>query len=316
MRTLYPAIQPYTSEQLAVDNLHTLYVEQCGDPDGIPVVFLHGGPGAGCEAMHRRFFDPERYRIVLFDQRGCGKSTPHAELTDNTTQHLIADVEAIRQHLDIQRWVVFGGSWGSTLALAYAQEHPQNVLGLILRGIFLARKRDIDWFYQDGASRLFPDVWEHFVEPIPVAERDDLVTAYHQRLTSENELERLRVAKAWATWEASTLSLERKAGVVSHFTNAHTALSLARIEAHYFVNDCFLQPDQLLTNIDQIRPIPATIVQGRQDVITPVDGAWALYRAWPEAELHIVSPAGHAAGEALITDALVTATDSLLKQLT
>jgi proline iminopeptidase len=236
MQTLYPPIQPYTSYQLPVDGTHTLYIEECGNLDGIPVVFLHGGPGAGCEPLHRRFFDPEIYRIVLFDQRGCGKSIPHAELRDNTTWHLVADIEAIRNHLNIERWLLFGGSWGSTLALAYAQKHPGRVLGMILRGIFLGRERDVRWFYQDGASRLFPDAWESFIDPIPQNEHDDLLQAYHQRLTGTDELERLRLARSWSTWEATTLNLERKPSVVEHFAEAHMALSLARIEAHYFVS--------------------------------------------------------------------------------
>jgi proline iminopeptidase len=315
MQTLYPPIQPYTSYQLPVDGTHTLYIEECGNLDGIPVVFLHGGPGAGCEPLHRRFFDPEIYRIVLFDQRGCGKSIPHAELRDNTTWHLVADIEAIRNHLNIERWLLFGGSWGSTLALAYAQKHPGRVLGMILRGIFLGRERDVRWFYQDGASRLFPDAWESFIDPIPQNEHDDLLQAYHQRLTGTDELERLRLARSWSTWEATTLNLERKPSVVEHFAEAHMALSLARIEAHYFVNHCFLQPDQLLHNSHLLESIPGVIVQGRYDVITPVDGAWALSRVWREAELQIVSPAGHAASEPAIVDALVSATRSFASQL-
>ena len=240
MQSLYPSIQPYTQQHIAVDSIHTLYVEECGNPDGPPVVFLHGGPGSGCDAMHRRFFDPEQYRIVLFDQRGCGQSTPHAELVDNTTWHLVADMEIIREKLGIQRWVLFGGSWGSTLALAYAETHPQRVLGMILRGIFLARQRDLCWFYQDGANRLFPDQWEHFLAPIPVAEQGALIQAYYHRLTGSDELERLRVARAWSSWEGVTLTLERNQQVVDSFADAHKALSLARIEAHYFINNCFL----------------------------------------------------------------------------
>ena len=316
MRTLYPPIQPFATHEIAVDQTHTLYVEQCGQPKGLPVIFLHGGPGAGCESMHRRFFDPEKYHVILFDQRGCGKSQPHAELANNTTAHLIDDIETLREHFNLSRWVVFGGSWGSTLGLAYAQAHPQRVLGLVLRGIFLGRPRDIKWFYQEGAGRLFPDLWEQFLEPIPEHERHDLLYAYYRRLTGGDELERLRVAKAWAAWEGATLSLERKINVIEHFTEAHMALSLARIEAHYFVNDCFLQTDQLLREAQTIADIPGYIVQGRYDVITPVEGAWILHRAWPRAELRIVSPAGHAAGEPAIVDALVTATDALTTQLT
>ena len=316
MRTLFPPIQPYDSEYLDVGAGHTLYLEQCGNPDGLPVVFLHGGPGAGCETLHRRFFDPEVYRVVLFDQRGCGKSTPHAELTGNTTWDLVADIEVIRRKLGIARWAVFGGSWGSTLALAYAQTHSEQVLGLILRGIFLGRERDVYWFYQDGASRLFPDAWAEFLEPIPEAERSDLVQAYYQRLTGADELERLRVAKVWSTWEGNTLSINRQPNLTRHYSGTHTALSLARIEAHYFVNQCFFEPNQLLRDAGLLRDIPGVIVQGRYDVITPVDGAWALYQAWPTAELKIVSPAGHAASEPAIVDALVTATVELAARLT
>ena len=315
MRVLFPDIKPYASQRLAVDDLHTLQVEECGDPDGLPVLFLHGGPGAGCEPMHRRFFDPQRYRIVLFDQRGCGQSTPHAELRDNTTWHGVADIEKLRKHLKIDRWVVFGGSWGSTLALAYAQTHPDRVRGLILRGIFLCRDRDLAWFYQEGASRLFPDLWEHFLAPIPAAERNDLVQAYYRRLTSTNELERLRVAKAWSVWEGSTLTLESNTALVDHFGEARRALGLARIECHYFVNHCFMEPDQLLRNAGRLRDIPGVIVHGRYDVICPLDNAWALHRAWPEAELRIIGAAGHAASEPGIVDALITATQSFADRL-
>jgi len=315
MRVLFPDIKPYASQRLAVDAQHTLYLEECGVPDGLPVLFLHGGPGAGCEPLHRRFFDPQRYRMVLFDQRGCGHSTPHAELRDNTTGHLVADIEKLREHLGIDRWVVFGGSWGSTLALAYAETCPERVLGLILRGIFLCRKADIYWFYQSGANRLFPDLWEHFLGPIPAAERSDLLRAYHRRLTGANELERLRAAKAWATWEGATLTLESNPVLIEQFGEARRALGLARIECHYFVNHCFLEPDQLLRDAGRLRGIPGVIVHGRYDVICPLDNAWALHRAWPEAELRIVTPAGHAASEPGIVDALVTATQSFADRL-
>lgn len=314
MQTLYPSIQPYSHEMLAVDDLHTLYLEQCGNPDGVPVVFLHGGPGAGCEPMHRRFFDPEVYRIILFDQRGSGRSTPHAELTDNTTQHLVGDIETIRQHLAIEQWLLFGGSWGSTLALAYAETHPEQVLGMILRGIFLGRRRDFAWFLQDGANHLFPDTWERFLEPIPAAEQNDLINAYYKRLTGDDELERLRVAKNWAAWEGSALTLERNPGPTDNFGSAHKALSLARTEAHYAINDCFLEPNQLLRDADRLQNIPGHIVHGRYDVITPLDNAWALHKAWPKAELRIIGNAGHAAGEPGTIDALITATRTLATQ--
>jgi proline iminopeptidase len=316
MQTLYPSIQPYQTHELPVDGRHTLYVEECGNPDGLPVVFLHGGPGGGCEPMHRRFFDPLLYRIVLFDQRGCGRSTPHAELEDNTTAHLIDDMEAIRALLGIERWVVFGGSWGSTLALAYAQAHPEQVLGLVLRGIFLGRPREVRWLYQDGANRLFPDAWESFVELIPELERGDLLSAYHRRLTGDDELERLRVARHWSTWEGTLLTLERHSEVVDSFAEAHKALSLARIEAHYFMHDCFLEPDQLLRDAHRLEDTPGFIVHGRYDVITTLDSAWYLHRVWPGSELRIVGAAGHAASEPGIVDALVTATRTLAARLT
>lgn len=314
MRILFPDIKPYATHHLAVDDLHTLYVEECGVPYGLPVLFLHGGPGAGCELMHRRFFDPLRYRIVLFDQRGSGQSSPHAELRDNTTWHLVADIEKLREHLGIDRWLVFGGSWGSTLALAYAETHPERVQGLILRGVFLCRDQDIHWFYQEGTSRLFPDLWQHFIAPIPAAERGDMVQAYYQRLTSANELERLRAAKAWATWEGSTLTLEHHPHIVDQFSEAHRALSLARIECHYFINHCFMESDQLLHNADRLRGIPGVIIHGRYDVICPLDNAWALQQVWPGAELRIVPTAGHAASEPGIVDALVYATERFADQ--
>lgn len=315
MLTLYPAIQPYAVRRLAVDGGHTLYIEECGAADGLPVLFLHGGPGAGCEPVHRRFFDPEIYRIVLFDQRGCGRSTPHAGLNANTTRHLVSDIEAIRSELNIERWVVFGGSWGATLALAYAQAYPERVLGLILRGIFLGREQDIQWFYRDGARHLFPDVWENFIEPIPENERDDLVRAYYRRLTGCDELERLRAARAWALWEGSTMALQHDSRVLDQFSSAHTALSLARIEAHYFVNSCFLEPDQLLLGCGNLKGIRGVIVHGRYDVITPLSSAWALAGAWQEADLHIVGGAGHSASEPGNIDALINATRNIAAQV-
>ena len=308
MYELYPDIKPFTVQRLAVDELHTLHVEECGNPHGLPVLFLHGGPGAGCESVHRRFFDPTLYHIVLFDQRGCGQSTPYAELSNNTTWHLVADIETIRQQLGIERWVVFGGSWGSTLGLAYAETHSERVLGLILRGIFLCRPQDIRWFYQEGTSRLFPDAWEHYLAPIPVAERGDLLQAYYRRLTGDDELERLRVAKSWSIWEGSTLTLEYDPAVVDRFAKVHRALSMARIEAHYFVHHTFLEPDQLLRDAHRLKDIPGVIVHGRYDVICPLDGAWALHKVWPDSELHIIPTAGHAATEPGIAAALVEAT--------
>jgi proline iminopeptidase len=279
------------------------------------VLFLHGGPGSGCEPYHRRFFDPARYRIVLFDQRGCGRSTPHAELQGNTTGALVADIEAIREHLGIGRWLVFGGSWGSTLALAYGQAHPQRVTGLILRGIFLCREREIHWFYQEGAGRIFPDYWQDFLAPIPEAERGDLVAAYYRRLTGDNELARLAAAKAWSIWEGRSASLLPNESIVSHVGSPHTALSMARIECHYFVNRAFLEPDQLLREMPRIAHIPGLIVHGRYDLICPLESAWELHRAWPGSELQIVPDAGHAASEPGIRAALVAATDRFAERL-
>lgn len=311
----YPAIKPYVTHSLTVDALHTLYVEECGNPDGLPVVFLHGGPGAGCEPWHRRFFDPEVYRVVLFDQRGCGRSTPHAELRDNTTPHLVADIERIRAHLGIERWAVFGGSWGSTLALVYAETHPERVLGLILRGIFLCRPAEIRWFYQEGASWLFPDYWEEYLRPIPAEERDDLVVAYHRRLTGEDEIARIAAAKAWSRWEGKTSNLLPRKEVVDHFSEPYTALSLARIECHYFMNDSFLEPDQILRDAHRLADIPGVIVHGRYDAVCPLRNAWELHQAWPRAELRVIPDAGHSALEPGTVDALVRATVDLSKRL-
>lgn len=316
MRSLYPPIQPYHSQTISVEPPHQLYVEECGSVKGLPVVFLHGGPGAGCEPFHRQFFDPEKYRIVLFDQRGCGHSTPHAELQGNNTQALIDDMETIRETLGIDKWVIFGGSWGSTLALAYAQTHPQRVLGLILRGIFLCRQKEIDWFYQEGASRLFPDVWEKFLEPIPAAERDSMVSAYYKRLTSDDEFTRMQAARAWSLWEGRTATLISSQKVLDHFGSAHTALSLARIECHYFMHQTFLRENQLIEEIDKLADIPGIIVQGRYDVICPMESAWQLHKSWPGSILQIIPDAGHSATEPGIVNALVKATDDMHHDLT
>lgn len=315
MRTLYPNIKPYAEHRLAVDNGHDLYLEESGNPNGIPVVFLHGGPGAGSDAWQRCFFDPQRYRIVLFDQRGSGRSTPHASLEGNTTQALVADIEAIRTHLGIERWLVFGGSWGSTLGLVYAQTHAQRVLGLVLRGIFLCRRREIHWFYQNGASYLFPDYWQDYVAPIPLEERDDLLSAYYRRLTGNDELQRLRAAKAWSLWEGRTSTLLPNQRVQAHFSDPHTALSLARIECHYFMHDSFLGEDQILRNAGRLHGIPGVIVHGRYDVVCPLESAWQLHERWPDSELSIIKDAGHSALEPGIVDALVRATDRFADQL-
>ncbi|GMR20456.1 MAG: prolyl aminopeptidase [Gammaproteobacteria bacterium] len=315
MRTLFPSLKPLNEYFLQVGHEHCLRLEESGTVRGIPVLFLHGGPGAGCEASHRRFFDPEHYRIILFDQRGAGHSTPHASLEANTIQDLIADIEAIRAYLHIEKWVVFGGSWGSTLALAYAQAYPQQVLGLILRGIFLCRPREIHWFYQDGANRVFPDHWQHFIAPIPENERDDLVNAHYRKLTGDDEIARMASAKAWSVWEGRTSNLLPNQAVADFFTNPHTALSLARIEAHYFVNNSFLEPDQLLCNARKLKDIPGTIVQGRYDMVCPMESAWALHKAWRNSTLQVIPDAGHSAFEPGITHALIHATDGMAHML-
>ncbi|HEX7176005.1 MAG TPA: prolyl aminopeptidase [Pyrinomonadaceae bacterium] len=310
MRTFYPPVEPYDAGMLAVSPVHTLYYEQSGNPDGLPVVFLHGGPGGGTVPVYRQFFDPEAYRIVLFDQRGSGRSTPHANLEENTTWHLVADIERLREHLGIENWVVFGGSWGSTLALAYAQTHPARARALVLRGIFLCRRKEIRWFYQEGASAIFPDVWEEYVRVIPEPERDDFLSAYHRRLTSDDEAVRLEAARAWSVWEGSTSKLFPDSSLIEHFGEPHMALALARIECHYFVNDAFFETEnQLVENVGKIRHIPAVIVQGRYDVVCPMMSAWELHRAWPEADLRVIADAGHSATEPGIVSALVEATD-------
>lgn len=312
---LFPEIEPYATHRLAVDPPHDLYVEECGDPKGIPVLFVHGGPGAGCEPCHRRFFDPARHRIVLFDQRGAGRSTPHACLERNTTAHLVADMERLRVHLDVERWLLFGGSWGSTLSLIYAQAYPERVLGLILRGMFLCRPWEIRWFYQEGANRIFPDYWEEFIAPIPESERHDLVQAHYRRLTGIDADARLASARAWSVWEGRTATLVPNAAVVGFFSSPHTALSLARIEAHYFAHDTFLEPDQLLRDAHRLRNIPGVIVHGRYDIVCPFANAFELHRAWPQAELRVIPDAGHSAAEPGIRAALLAATERLRARL-
>lgn len=309
-RSLYPEIEPFDSGMLQVSDLHSIYYEQCGNPAGKPVVFLHGGPGAGCSPKTRRFFDPAHYRIVLFDQRGCGRSKPHAELTDNTTWHLVADIEKLREHLGITHWQVFGGSWGSTLAIAYAQTHPTRVSELVLRGIFMLRRAELEWFYQSGCDSIFPDAWEAYLAAIPRVEHADLISAYHRRLTSPDPAVRLAAARAWSVWEGSTSFLYQDSAHISGSAEDEFALAFARIECHYFVNAGFLEhDDQLLRNVDAIRDIPAVIVQGRYDVVCPLRSAWDLHRAWPEADLRIVADAGHSAFEPGITAELIAATD-------
>lgn len=315
MQTLYPEIKPYARHELAVEPPHVLYVDESGSADGLPVLFIHGGPGAGCDAASRRYFDPNLYRIVTFDQRGCGRSTPYASLENNTTQALVADIERIREHLGVDKFVLFGGSWGSSLALAYAQAHPQHVHGLILRGIFLCRPQEFHWFYQEGASRLFPDYWEDYIAPIPPQERGDLMGAFYKRLTGSDQIAQMHAAKAWSTWEGRTATLRPNPQVVDRFSEAHRALSIARIECHYFVNDAFLEPDQLLRDMPRIAHLPGIIVHGRYDAICPLDNAWALHQAWPNSELQIIRDAGHSAAEPGITDALVRAAEEMARRL-
>ncbi len=312
MREMYPEIEPYRSQHIAVDAIHRLYVEECGNPAGLPVVFLHGGPGAGLSAYHRRFFNPAYYRIVLFDQRGAGQSAPFAELTDNTTWHLVADIEATREQLEIERWVVFGGSWGSTLALAYAQAHAERVLGLVLRGIFLGRPQELRWFNEldGGAAQIFPERWARFLDFIPEAERGSMLDAYWSRLTSDDEATRLAAARAWSAWEGGSTTLLHDPDAGGDFEDPHKAVSLAVMEAHYFRHNIFLEPDQLLRNIGRIRHLPAAIVHGRYDIICPMKSAYDLSQAWPEAQLHVVL-AGHSATDPAIVDQLVQATDRL-----
>jgi proline iminopeptidase len=310
MKDLYPPIEPYDEGMLPVSPVHTIYYEQSGNPKGTPVVFLHGGPGGGTVADYRRFFDPKAYRIVLFDQRGSGKSTPHASLEENTTWHLVEDIEKIRGHLEIESWVVFGGSWGSTLALTYAEKHPERARALVLRGIFLCRPSEIRWFYQEGASNIYADVWEQYVNVIPPAERGDMLAAYYRRLTSDDEATRVEAARAWSVWEGSTSKLYPDPDLIDHFGDPHFAIAFARIECHYFTHNSFFETDNyLIENVERIRDIPTVIVQGRYDVVCPMTSAWDLHRAFPEADLQLIPGAGHSALEPGTRSALVEATD-------
>ncbi len=312
LRGLYPAPEPFNSGLLRVSAVHEIYYEESGNPGGKPAVFLHGGPGGGTDPNMRGFFDPRRYRIVLLDQRGCGKSRPHGSLIDNTTWHLVADLEQLRQHLGIERWLVFGGSWGSTLALAYAQSHPERVTELVLRGIFLLRRWELEWFYCDpgGAAALYPDLWESYLEPIPAAERSDMIAAYYKRLTSEDAEVLVSAAKAWSLWEGATTYLRLNAEYTAKFAQDAYAAAFARIECHYFIHGGFMRSDaQLLDDVHRIRNIPGVIVQGRYDVVCPMKSAWDLHRAWPEADLRIVADAGHSAFEPGNLHELISATD-------
>ena len=315
LRKLYPPIAPYDTGFLDVGDGHTLYYEQAGNPAGRAAVFLHGGPGAGSDEKARRFFDPAAFRIVVFDQRGAGRSRPHASLHANTTPHLVADIEHLRTKLGIERWLVFGGSWGSTLALRYAESHPDAVSALILRGIFLLRRKELEWFYQEGASRVYPDRWQRFLAPIPAHERHDLLTAYHRRLNADDADSQREVARAWSIWEGSTSTLQPSQSLIDRFAADEFALALARIETHYFVNGGFLASEnEILDGLDRIRRIPCVIVQGRYDLVCPMDSAWELHRAWPEARFEIVADAGHSALEPGITDRLIAATDQFAIQ--
>ncbi len=307
---MYPEIQPYQHGFLSTADGHEIYWELCGNPQGKPAVFLHGGPGSGCAPAHRRLFNPERYKVLLFDQRGCGRSTPHSSLENNTTWHLVADIERLRSEvLEAEKVLVFGGSWGSTLALAYAQTHPQHVSELILRGIFGLREAEVHWFYQEGASWLFPDLWEHYLAPIPVDERGDLVAAYHKRLTGSDRSAQIEAAHAWTQWESQTISLLPKESHKQAHSDDASALAFARIENHYFVNKGFMEEGQLLRNAHILQHIPGVIIQGRYDACTPARTAWDLHRAWPQAEFHLVPDAGHAFDEPGILAKLLEATD-------
>ncbi|CAF1254933.1 unnamed protein product [Adineta steineri] len=311
LRDLYPEIEPYKTGMLKVSDVHTLYYEEVGNPSGKPVVFVHGGPGGGTDPRDRRFFDPEAYRIILYHQRGADDSTPHACLEENTTWDLVEDLEKLRKHVNVDKWVVFGGSWGSTLSLAYAETHPGRVKALILRGIFCCRRKELLWFYQEGASMIFPDAWDKYLEPIPIGERGDLMSAYHRRLTGSNEEEKLKAATAWSVWELSTSRLYVDPSYIAHATDdAKFAIAFARIEAHYFVNGAFMSDDeQLLKNADKIKDIPGVIVQGRYDICCPARSAWDLHKVWPKGELHFVDDAGHSTKESGIVHELVIATD-------
>ncbi|HLP90513.1 MAG TPA: prolyl aminopeptidase [Nostocaceae cyanobacterium] len=310
MAELYPLVQPYREGYLQVSDLHTIHFEESGNPQGKPIVLLHGGPGGGFLPEYRRYFHPEKWRLVMFDQRGCGQSKPHAELRENTTWDLVNDIEKLREYLGIEKWVVFGGSWGSTLSLAYSQTHPERCTGLILRGIFMLREKELSWFYQEGASYIFPDAWEKYIKPIPLAERKDMIKAYYQRLTNPDLQIQLEAARAWSIWEASTSKLLLDPNLIEKFGDDKFAAAFARIECHYFVNHGFFDPqDQLLQNVQKIRHIPGVIVQGRYDVVCPMISAWELHQAWTEAEFIVVPDAGHSMSEPGIRSALIAATD-------
>ncbi len=309
-RQLYPPIEPRVRRRMKVSDLHEIYVEECGNPDGKPVIVIHGGPGAGCNPAMRRFFDASAYRIILFDQRGCGRSTPTACCEENTTWDLVADMEAIREAFGIDRWMLFGGSWGSTLALAYAQTHPERVTEMVLRGIFLIRKEECEWFHEGGCARFHPELWQQFIAPIPEAERGDMLGAYHKRLFGDDAHVRLNCARAWSRWEGATVTMIPSPQRANAFARDDYALAFARIEAHYFINRGFMREDgQLLIDMPKVAHIPGIIVQGRYDVVTPPYTAWQLHQAWPNSDLVIAPDAGHAVSEPSISTALLDATD-------
>ena len=307
---LFPNIEPFNTFYLPVSDLHTIYIEESGNKNGKPVIFLHGGPGGGVDPKYRRYFNPDKWRIIMFDQRGCGKSTPFAELKENTTWDLVDDIEKIRKHLSIDRWVVYCGSWGSTLSLAYSQTYPDSCKALILRGIFLVRKKEIHWFYQEGASKIFPDDWQSFIAPIPIEKRDNLLEAYYNLLIGKDSSKKIEAAKAWSTWEGSTVRLIQDKDFIGDFSDEKFAEAFARIESHYFMNNAWFNSDNhLIENVDKIRHIPAVIIHGRYDVICPVENAWELHQAWPESELHIIPDAGHSIFEEGIKDKILEYTE-------
>jgi proline iminopeptidase len=314
MHTLYPEIKPYAEHSIQVSDLHTIHVEECGNPKGLTVLVVHGGPGAGSDPVLRRFFDPEKYRIVLFDQRGSGRSTPHAETQENTLSHLIQDMEQIRETLEIEKWVLFGGSWGATLSLAYAQAHPESVLSMILRGVFLCRDQDIEWLYQQGASRIFPDYWKDFLAAVSPDYRDDLLSGYHAAITGGNDLVRMAAAKAWCKWEGSCSTLKPNQHLVEHFIDPHFALSMATMCVHYFKQRGFLAQNQLIDDCEKIQTIPTVIIHGRYDIVCCMDNAQALHDALPNSSLQVVREAGHSAMDPALTDVLIRATNEMYLQ--
>ncbi|KQX33411.1 prolyl aminopeptidase [Variovorax sp. Root434] len=310
LHQLYPPIEPYETGMLDVGDGHRIRYERVGTPGAKPAVFLHGGPGGGISPEHRRLFDPARYDLMLFDQRGCGQSQPHAGLEANTTWHLVADIERLRERVGVDRWLVFGGSWGSTLALAYAQKHPERVSELVLRGIYTVTRAELQWYYQFGVSEMFPDKWEKFQAPIPEAERGDMIAAYRKRLTGDDPVARIEAARAWSVWEGETITLLPNPALAETHADDHFALAFARLENHYFVHDAWLEDGQLLRDAHKLHGIPGVIVHGRYDMPCPARYAWALHKAWPEAEFHLIEGAGHAYSEPGILDRLLSATDS------